>query len=281
MDVVTAIWAILNVLQASFQLLILLFVAYFLMRGMIGVRRARLGSQRYASVDELARDVIERTGLVETKATPARRLDRLVIDGRDQATNRKVRLRFCADAFGTGRAQLTLDADTLISASLRRRRATDFGSKARFGSFVLLSRDVERARRFFNGSFAALAAVENLFSVHGADRVTLVDGKLVVDVPLATLEPGDYRPLLDAAKELLAVIEPRRLPIRVLRGERRALTIGGTARCSYCHGELLGTEPDLVACSSCSTILHEGCWNEHGRCLGCRGTAPERPSVTV
>ena len=70
--------------------------------------------------------------------------------------------------------------------------------------------------------------------------------------------------------------------VQVLGGERRALRgKGGKARCGYCHDDVTGAEPDLVACDRCSTVLHEGCWTELGRCpvMGCAGRSPERRRV--
>lgn len=71
------------------------------------------------------------------------------------------------------------------------------------------------------------------------------------------------------------------VPLRVvsLGGERRAeRTTEGGARCAWCHDGITGSEPDLVACDKCGTVLHEGCWAEGGACptLGCGGKTPER-----
>lgn len=51
----------------------------------------------------------------------------------------------------------------------------------------------------------------------------------------------------------------------------------GSIRCSYCHGAL-APEDVTRTCERCSTVLHEGCWDELGRCpmLGCGGKASER-----
>jgi len=67
--------------------------------------------------------------------------------------------------------------------------------------------------------------------------------------------------------------------VRILGG-REALVAHahGATRCSYCHEVVTGSEPDLIACGKCSTVLHEGCWGELGRCpvMGCGGAVPER-----
>ncbi|MEZ0229225.1 MAG: RING finger protein [Planctomycetota bacterium] len=67
--------------------------------------------------------------------------------------------------------------------------------------------------------------------------------------------------------------------MKVLGGERLALAGSeGKARCAYCHEDVTGAEPDLVACEHCHTVLHADCYDELGRCpiLGCTGTKPER-----
>ncbi|MBI3724340.1 hypothetical protein HY251_10370, partial [bacterium] len=69
------------------------------------------------------------------------------------------------------------------------------------------------------------------------------------------------------------------LAVHVLGGERRAFqSHAGSPRCAYCHEDVIGNEPDLIACSSCATVLHESCWSDNGRCtvLGCAGKTPER-----
>lgn len=49
------------------------------------------------------------------------------------------------------------------------------------------------------------------------------------------------------------------------------------ARCGFCHADLASEEElAAVACEECSTVVHQLCWTEHGRCpvLGGKGHSP-------
>jgi len=86
--------------------------------------------------------------------------------------------------------------------------------------------------------------------------------------------------LLSTLADIARAFDPIGIRVKVL-GDRelRALRgAGGEARCSYCHDNVTGVEPDLVACTACSTVLHDACWKDLGRCpvLGCTGSVPER-----
>lgn len=52
--------------------------------------------------------------------------------------------------------------------------------------------------------------------------------------------------------------------------ERQALAI----HCPYCKGEIVERE-NLIRCSQCSTLHHETCWRENGRCsvFACSGVS--------
>jgi Zn finger protein HypA/HybF involved in hydrogenase expression len=73
------------------------------------------------------------------------------------------------------------------------------------------------------------------------------------------------------------------LRVKIFGGDRLALVgAHGKARCAYCHDDLTGEEPDLVACDQCATVLHAECWSELGACplLGCTGRSPERAGAS-
>jgi hypothetical protein len=96
------------------------------------------------------------------------------------------------------------------------------------------------------------------------------------------LDFADYRSIFEGLDQVARTFDRKSIPVRVLGGERFALVdAGGATRCPYCHAAISGDEETLVACESCRTVLHEGCWSEHGHCpiLGCPGTAPERRRV--
>jgi hypothetical protein len=88
------------------------------------------------------------------------------------------------------------------------------------------------------------------------------------------------RALFERAARLARRLQ--RIPLEVVvLGNRTRLAFPGlskAARCAYCHADVSGEEPDLVACETCSTIAHEACWDELGRCpvMGCAGRSRER-----
>ncbi len=154
------------------------------------------------------------------------------------------------------------------------------------GAPDLLLRSPPRPRFHLEGALIdreAREALESIFDEFRASKIECRAGLLTVTVPAERLtrfhSTESYNVLLRYLAVAARALERVPLAVKVLGGERRAIAgAHGAARCSYCHGELTGSEPDLVACGSCSTVLHEGCWAEHGRCpvLGCRGAVPER-----
>jgi hypothetical protein len=165
-------------------------------------------------------------------------------------------------------APLKIERDSLVSPT----HETGFDAKY----FVTAPGEPSR-RLLHKGSLRA--AIDELFHRFRIRSIRLEGGELVVEGLSTLAEPGTARALLEALDRLAHLVERVPLEVKVLGGERRALkSEHGAARCSYCHGDLTGDEPDLVACALCSTVLHEGCWAELGRCpvLGCEGKSPER-----
>jgi hypothetical protein len=121
-------------------------------------------------------------------------------------------------------------------------------------------------------------AIEAVFRFPAVDRIEVQEGALAVVGSVADLAVEDCARLLDLLARIAPALDRVSLNVRVLGGLKKALALSGSPRCAYCHGDVTGFEPDLVACASCSTVLHEGCWAELGRCpvLGCTGASPER-----
>jgi hypothetical protein len=127
------------------------------------------------------------------------------------------------------------------------------------------------------------SSLDRLFSDFPIESLALEGGRLRVTGPADLVDPIRVRELLARLDPIAGLVDRVPLDVKILGGERRALKgEHGAARCSYCHGDLTGAEPDLVACALCSTVLHEGCWAELGRCpvLGCEGKSPERARTT-
>jgi hypothetical protein len=115
----------------------------------------------------------------------------------------------------------------------------------------------------------------------GAESVKLQNRRLVVTIPIHRLEPTQYRSFLELTAAIAQHFDRVVVKVRALGREHRALRGPRGPRCAYCHADVTGDEPDLVACERCSAVLHDGCWQELGRCpvFGCEGRSPERASV--
>jgi hypothetical protein len=111
------------------------------------------------------------------------------------------------------------------------------------------------------------------FQSFGVTKVDVTAEELLATVPFETLRRvGDYPKLLDLLAQTACGLDRVRVRVQALAGTQ------GRPRCAYCHADVSGEEPDLVACATCTTVLHDACWTELGRCpvLGCLGTSPER-----
>jgi hypothetical protein len=146
--------------------------------------------------------------------------------------------------------------------------------------------DLARARKdFARDQRSLVSGLRALFDDLGAEALEAKHGLLSVELPLPAPMPkaNVERWLISVLEELVHVAhayERHPIVVRVLGSERFAWTggEGHRPRCPYCHTEVSGQEADLVACSSCGTVHHEGCFTEHGRCtvLGCDSSKAER-----
>ncbi len=83
---------------------------------------------------------------------------------------------------------------------------------------------------------------------------------------------GALSKLLELARQARVALEAARI---------KPVSRGPAARCGFCHGDLLPEEDAgyraerRVTCEQCSSVVHETCWKDHGRCpnLGCAGAA--------
>jgi hypothetical protein len=184
---------------------------------------------------------------------------------------------------GVQDGRVSLSVTAAVELSLERAKALT-PNEAFFGLRPPVTGDTSFDARFhLEGARIdreARRALAEIFDEFRASKIECRDGRLTATVPEEQLpRPGRYTFLLREMATAARALERVPLDVKILGGERQALAgEHGAARCSYCHAELTGSEPDLVACGSCSTVLHEGCWAELKRCpvLGCRGTVPER-----
>jgi hypothetical protein len=176
--------------------------------------------------------------------------------------------------------RITLDMRPVPFFGISRRGLFD-RREAPLGPYGLVvhANDREHTNRVLAKHGLLVLAIRRVFAEFRASTLAIGDGRLSV-VVARSLPLDQYGPLVYLLEEIaeLAAPEPVAVPVGVLGGERQALKSGGKLRCSYCHDAITGDEPDLVACRRCGTVLHEGCWREHGRCpvLGCDGRQPER-----
>lgn len=150
----------------------------------------------------------------------------------------------------------------------------------------IAANDLARAAKDFARERQEMtSALRALFDHHGARSLEANDGRLLLDCgPISNLAaPSQVRRLMACLDDLVRIAnayERSPIAVRVLGSQRLAWTggEGHRPRCPYCHGEVSGEEPDLVACSSCGTVHHEGCFTEHGRCtvLGCESDRADR-----
>lgn len=184
-----------------------------------------------------------------------------------------------------GSIVVEIDAPHAPRVSVRRRGLLDLlGDRPQnalvvLKKLVIVSLDAQRTRKTFATHETLNDRVFAAFEDFSVQSLLLWDGKLRATVKKRIA--GSRLPvLLSLLDEIVGAFEPVPVKVTVLGGERRALLgLSGNPRCSYCHADVTGEETDLVACALCRTILHDGCWREHGHCpvLGCTGQEPERP----
>ncbi len=150
--------------------------------------------------------------------------------------------------------------------------------------FSIETADPKKTRRALDRAKEVRHAIVEAFGRWHAEKLEIRSKRLFVTVPLSELHrTKDFQALLGLLANTARAFDRVGIRVKVLGGDRLALAgAHGRARCAYCHEDLTGDEPDLVACEACGTVLHEGCWSELGQCplLGCTGKAPERARVT-
>jgi hypothetical protein len=254
-----------------------------------------LGSKRFRDLDALSARIERSLGLPATRL-PARGRPGVLGDvrfggkfeGREatlffapfEGAGEVARLSIAADA--AARVRLTREgADARAKKLLRLVRDVDTGDPAFDGKFVVESEDPDWALRALELA-GVKRQVERLYWRFPVLQLVLDEGQLLADFSPDALELENLRPAASALVELASAFDRMKLGVRVLGGERKAVRgHDGRARCGYCHTDITGEEPDLVACKICATTLHAACWVELGRCpvLGCKGKTYERSAV--
>jgi len=249
-----------------------------------------LGKRGYASLGALRDDVslvLGMPGIIERRGFPLiPLLDSVRFEG-ELPGARKVRVTFeekrgekegwqhvlLAVALEPGAPELRI---TLETAETRRAklagqlREIEIDERAFDDRFLIEApTNPEGARTLLRSGLGQIVA--QAFDELAAVEVAIRGGELVLTADAGKLDPTSYTWALGLLQSGARFFE--RIPLVVKNlGERRAYADGaGRTRCAYCHDAIQGEDASLVACERCATVLHDGCWQELGRCplLGC------------
>jgi hypothetical protein len=214
------------------------------------------------------------------------------------ADGRRARVSFVLSPSGRGRvlharvAVAALDAPRLtvtletwrsrLGKLLGRTREIEVGDEAFDRRFLLETPEPERVARAL-GRRELRDATEAAFTRYRVETLELDRGEMVATVRADALTPERYRELILLLSAAARTLDRVPVRVRVVGQEGREDAFGlcgqhAAVRCSYCHGDVTGEEPDLAVCRLCHTVIHDGCFQELGRCplLGCLGKPPRR-----
>jgi hypothetical protein len=121
----------------------------------------------------------------------------------------------------------------------------------------------------------AEASLDELLGPRGFDAVTMVGGRLVVELR----GQESHLPWLEAALwhlvQLAKLCDRKKVQVAVLgEAEHFAWTGGGEGpRCPYCRDGIDPQALELAVCEACDTVHHRECLDEAGGCVvfGCGG----------
>jgi len=271
------------------------FVAF----AIVAMRKRHLGKRSYETLVDLQADLERLTGLRGVSPEKLKGVfasaERIVLTGA-LPTGRRAEVRFFRGGEDSGpRVRLSVETDPSLRVSVYKESFftplakwlglttdVDSGDAAFDGAYVVSTRKKQKAELAYARGLKE--AISWAFETFGCKTFEFEKGKLTVTVDRRTLEPVSYAPLLATLDVAASAFDRVPLVIRALGGSARKAFRGphGVARCAYCHGDVTGEEPDLVACEQCHTALHAGCWDELGHCplLGCTGHNPERARTT-
>ncbi len=191
---------------------------------------------------------------------------------------------FAVEVRAAPRMRFTLEnARTRLAKALGSVREIEVGDRVFDDTFLIEVKEERVARHHLARGHALRDKILEVFSTYEVESLEVKKKHLEARIPVTALrKKRDYARLLQLLAATARAFDRVGIKVKVLGGERLALAgAHGNARCAYCHADLSGDEPDLVACEECGTVLHDGCWSELGRCplLGCSGSAPERARV--
>jgi hypothetical protein len=140
--------------------------------------------------------------------------------------------------------------------------------------YLLETQDGDGARRALEVPLRR--EIDRLFLDAGVTSLAFVpSGEVRAVVPARLLDRGRAASLVKRLGEAARLAAGLNLKVELDVGRLRRL-----GRCGFCHVDVTGREPGLVACGRCKTIVHDACWREHGSCpvLACAGQKAPVPS---
>jgi hypothetical protein len=169
------------------------------------------------------------------------------------------------DAFPLRLRRLTLARS--LAALFGTKKFVASGDQATDRLALIEGDDAVRARAAFKAGLSA--SVRSLLEAFPDAELRATSTSLVIGFEA---REGALPALLEIAQKARAALEAARL---------KPVSRGPAARCGFCHGDLLPIEDAgyraerRVTCEACSSVVHETCWKDHGRCpnLGCPGAA--------
>jgi hypothetical protein len=264
-------------------------------------KKVHFGSRTYASLDEFVVQFGATIGLWGTRASGSSFANRpglegvhfsgTLADGHSAQVNFSQRAErgpsydghFCVAVDEAPTLVVTREEwTTRLSKWLGLVKEVEVGYKAFDDRFLLEAKDAQAVKALARSEFRD--EIDEIFRFTGVHKLELGNGTLAVAARVGDLTPESARSLLELLVRAARTLERVPITVRILGGERRAfLGVTTHARCGYCHEDVTGTEPDLVACDRCATVVHADCWAELGRCpvIGCPGHVPETGSTRV
>jgi hypothetical protein len=142
--------------------------------------------------------------------------------------------------------------------------------------YIRGSGDGASATKALRGAFGRV--VEEAFDQLSAVEVTVGGGEIALVARASKLEVERYRDVLAFLERGARAFERVALPVRDPEVRRVHADVAGNMRCAYCHDRILGGQ-EIVTCGLCSTVLHDACLRELGRCpvLGCGSKLGDEP----
>jgi hypothetical protein len=252
-----------------------------------------LGKRRYKTIPALVAHVRGLVGLDPTREDGAfPQLDQVLFKG-ELASGRRAGIRFFSFTVGSStrtHVLFTVAADETPQLSIKLENVfhkigkvigvtneIEVGDRSFDKRFLLSTTAPERARKALSPELRAVTT--KLFDDFKIIELAIREGSLTAELDVDSTDPERYPLILELLDQGARSLDRKEVAVAVFEGKRKAIVDAqGTIVCPFCRENLTGTEPSLVSCERCQTVVHAACWDEHKGCpvFGCAGTTPER-----